>query len=798
MGDRESEQARPGPQRPRHLQDVVVVGVIVVLAIALAVIAVVRRGGGQQARTNQSTTRGAETQPAATTQATQAAATKPTEKRPTTQYFDVVKLTYPKLPATRPLGAPLNLNDASRLVIDHPLYLSPRQDIWVTHPDAPPAEQQIKLAEKLQNEGQVTIALRDEVVYAHWRPVDGGPWTFDLLVRKADGSLEVVTSKGREPFAGKQQGYDWSRAVEWNEEVIVPTKGGIALVRFAPEQREQTFELVKEKDGEPAATRFVFDWAGFIAWAPPEAGKKGSSGAVRFVEGKWVELKPEDGWPAHPLQLLPQTDGSVMTIDATADDGTAKVTSVSLEKLDVDEKKVLDLVEQLSDEDEKKRKDAYTKLAGYGPGAWPVLEKALPTETPEAQVKLKELLKARVAPTLGGMALVGGAGAKLQALTRYPDGGALFYAPAGVSIPSDGPTPDFRTPAWINVQSGPWVSLLEYSMTRDLESAKSRVELIAGDWVVTDANGPRMFVGNGFVKLLRKDESAFDQVVGRDGRGRWFFRRSTDAPGKGATLVIDPTLPDPTPRLPVWAYTTAEIVGWDGDDWPAVKRVGAWTLKEQAWTPLDESKSKLFSKPEEVPPPKPPRNAQSAATRPVTSPATATAPATTTVAATSPATATSPTTTTALSTAPTSAPTESAPLIMIDADGAHYYDGTSRLIVVDASGKRTVWELPAIASGNAAKVWLVQEKNGAFYLFNQPGRVLRFKRTSDGPEPFEVEATFTKRIPSNPKLTRVWLDPANRIIIAHGSQLAILFPEGYIPPPIAQMMPADQLELEGK
>jgi hypothetical protein len=135
---------------------------------------------------------------------------------------------------------------------------------------------------------------------------------------------------------------------------------------------------------------------------------------------------------------------------------------------------------------------------------------------------------------------------------------------------------------------------------------------------------------------------------------------------------------------------------------------------------------------------------------------------------------------------------------MIDAEGARYYDGTSKLIVVDAGGKRIVWELPAIASGNAAKVWLVQAKDGAFYLFNQPGRVLRLKRTPDGPEPFEVVATFTKRIPSNPKITRVWLDPANRIIVAHGSQLAILFPDGYIPPPIAQMMPADQLELESK
>ena len=33
--------------------------------------------------------------------------------------------------------------------------------------------------------------------------------------------------------------------------------------------------------------------------------------------------------------------------------------------------------------------------------------------------------------------------------------------------------------------------------------------------------------------------------------------------------------------------------------------------------------------------------------------------------------------------------------------------------------------------------------------------------------------------------------------MAYGMDLAILFPDGYIPPPIAQMMPADQLEMDG-
>jgi hypothetical protein len=290
----------------------VVVGIIVLFLIGIVVIAVVRHGDGRQSQTDQPTTRAADTQHAATTPATQAtqvaSATKPAEKPPTTQYFDVVKLTYPKLPATRPLGAPLNLNDAARLVIDHPLYLSPRQDLWVTYPDAPPAEQQIKLAEKIQNDGQLTLALKDEVVYSHWRPVDRAPWTFDLVVRKADGSLEVVTSKGREPFAGKQQGYDWGRAFEWDEDVIVPTRGGIAVVRFAPEQRETAFELVKEKDGEAGGNAVPHGLGRLHRLGTAGGGEKGIQRRGEVCRGK-VDRAQARRRLARPPAAAPAADG---------------------------------------------------------------------------------------------------------------------------------------------------------------------------------------------------------------------------------------------------------------------------------------------------------------------------------------------------------------------------------------------------------------------------------------------------------------------------------------------------------
>jgi hypothetical protein len=42
--------------------------------------------------------------------------------------------------------------------------------------------------------------------------------------------------------------------------------------------------------------------------------------------------------------------------------------------------------------------------------------------------------------------------------------------------------------------------------------------------------------------------------------------------------------------------------------------------------------------------------------------------------------------------------------------------------------------------------------------------------------------------------TRIWIDPAGRIIEAHDTHLAIMFPEGRIPQHLATLIPAAELE----
>jgi len=70
---------------------------------------------------------------------------------------------------------------------------------------------------------------------------------------------------------------------------------------------------------------------------------------------------------------------------------------------------------------------------------------------------------------------------------------------------------------------------------------------------------------------------------------------------------------------------------------------------------------------------------------------------------------------------------------------------------------------------------------------------LRLRPTPDASEPFALEATFVRRIPDSDQIQRLWLDPAGRIAIAYDKEkLAILFPQGYIPPAIWNLMPAEQ------
>jgi len=325
---------------------------------------------------------------------------------------------------------------------------------------------------------------------------------------------------------------------------------------------------------------------------------------------------------------------------------------------------------------------------------------------------------------------------KLKIIQRYDDAGLLIYAYAGVSIPQPDKDSVTIAPAWIALRTGRSPELVPDLLTSDLKPATANLVTIDNEWYRTDSiDGPRRFVGNSLVTLLRKSERKFYVPIGSDRRGRWLFRQ----PGKESpTLLIDPTIQDPTPKLPVWTVRVkAGAVGWTKEGWPAIKRGGAWELRENGWKALDESKTPLLTKPADGP-----------ATEP------------------------------------------SSGELLTDRAGRKIFNGTQSLKIVPTTGPARTLSLPAIATGNDP-VTLIEAADKKLFLFNQPGRVLRLSPL-DGPD-VNVEATFTRNIP-NGEPVRIWLDPAGRICMVIEDSIAVMFPSGAIPHQIATKMSGAELQ----
>ncbi|HTL28941.1 MAG TPA: hypothetical protein VL282_06970 [Tepidisphaeraceae bacterium] len=673
---------------------------------------------------------------------------------PPKQYMDIVLRTYPKMPTTEPLGIPLDMSDAAHLVLHDPIYICSRQDIWITHPDAPPIGTTLRRANDEQ-----THVVGEKLLFVHWSATESGQWAASLIVRSPEGELQWVSSARRTTIPSAA--YRWDRALSWNDQIIVPTDTGVTILNR--DGTSNGIELMKTAASAPATTQSadapvamtMFDTRGLIAWIPWDNGKTGGKGAARFVDGKWTKLDSSSGWPEKLIHLIPLLDGSIIRI-ARGDDGNAQVTLAVTETASVDEKRISLLVDKLSDPDATQRDRAYEELTRYGSALWPVLEKLLDNQPPETQARLRELLKGKLQPTLGALRLSPG---PIQTVSRHRDGGVVLYAEAGVTIARGEDEPQSVVPAWISVRPGRAVQLLPDTMTTDLQPGACQIIAWGDEWIVWDmVQGPRRFLGNHLEPLLRHSEQEFQSFFAIDRRGRWMFRKPSSA--STDTLILDPTIPDPRPRLPVWVYELPKgKAGWSKDNWPAIDRGGAWKLKEAGWEAMDESKGEQLIT--ELPPePETSRPSQSVAPGGIANVKATTAPAT----------------------------TQATPPLLVDKNGNQYFDGIVNLRVLQKDGKEITWPLPNAAAGEG-KPTLIAAGDERLFLFNAPGRVLRLHRTPASTQPFELEATFTRNIPSSENINRIWLDPAGRIIIAYdGTNLAILFPAGRIPPEISKLM----------
>lgn len=647
-------------------------------------------------------------------------------------YMRLLKADYRDFPATQPLKEVLDLPQAAHLDLKEPIYLAgpPNPELWITRSDAPPIDRVLHEAIDPKMEIDCHI-LRERVAFVHWMPQDAGPWLPYVVCRRDDGGFRVFWPGGHADL--QRSDYCWSCASSWNERVIAPTSDGISILSFSPTVAESHQTLQPAADRAAPIPQALLDTEGVLAWSPWDAKHPGSGHAARFVADKWIDLS-QAGWSGHIVHLVPLLDGSVLQLLATADGGV-RLAVASLTHVQVDKNQISQLVDTLSDPDPDKRTDAYAQLTRYGPGIWPTLERLGANQPPEGQMRIQQLLSEKTQPTLGGMSLLGKK--TLQIAARLADGGVVFYADDGVSIPTPDGTPTATMPAWISVRPGRPIQLLPQIMTIDLKPKVSHLWAFGDEWIVSvPGRGPCRFFGNGLMPLLRPDETEFTELLGIDHHGRWVLRTDGAPP---TFLIIDPMLPDPTPRLPVWQFAAAATVGWDKGNWPVVKHDSAYALGASDWRLLD-SKEEILTRVNDI----------SRTTKPA-----------------------------------------GEPPLLVAPDGTRYFDGLMNLRCVDAAGHQTLWPLPAAANGRGPAT-LIRTADGLLYLFNEPGRVLRIRPTPGSTETFRLEATFTHRIPLADHPTRIWLDPAGRIAVEWSNHLALLFPRGFIPPAIAEkMQPGD-------
>jgi hypothetical protein len=396
----------------------------------------------------------------------------------------------------------------------------------------------------------------------------------------------------------------------------------------------------------------------------------------------------------------------------------------------------------LDDDDADKRIAAFGQLTEYGPGIYSRLEELKPNAGSEGQARIQNLLDGRLATKLGGMLINNN---QLTVATRLAEGGLIFLAPRGVTIDQGQQPPRIVSPDYLIVRPGQYIQELPVEIVQQLAKTPS-VTAMRSEWIIqSPQDGPlRYLPPNQFVPLQRPEERGFSQLVAIDSRGRWIFRR----PGAATpTLIIDPTVPDPVPRLAIWLIDTASDAGWDKDDWPALTQENSdWIITSRDWEVLD------------------PKDTMQ---RDISQLKSATQ---------------------------SSATTRDGPALLIDSSGTRYFDGQTTLTVIDPAGKRRVWPLPADCIGASDQPpWLVGDGAGRLYLFNNSGNIIRLRPTPGAAQPFVVEAVFTKNIPPFQDIRRIWLDPAGRIALAYDqSHLAIIFPTGQVPPELDdKILPQD-------
>jgi hypothetical protein len=731
-------------------------------------------------------------------------------------YGQVLHADLKNYPDTQPWAWNVEMNDAAHVVLNEPVYVCPRGDLWITRADADPL---LKVLARAADETEHVVDQTPR--YIVWTVSGKHQWQASAVCGD-DEHLELVSPTDRKPIPWHRN-YRWLGAMNWADgdatRLIVPTDRGISIITIDSTLTESYCELTDAPAASAPATiasneiattsssttnastiastvagipipppQVLFDTRGLLAWIPSDGDFRGPSHVARFVDGKWTTLDSVN-WPDGIIHLVPMLDGSVLQIRHGIDPGSVTLSTVLLESAPIDQKEVIAMANQLGDEDPDNRIAAFERLTQFGPGINSILEKIEPTADVEAKSRIHALIESGIASRLGGMTINDNL---LTVYARVADGGVVFFAPHGVSIPQDQQDPKIVSPDYLVVRPGRAVRELPAAIIEQLDGTKT-LAAIKDEWILTGQNsGPRRYLSpNQFYQLLRPSETKFSSVFAIDGRGRWLLRGQGNATTQ-PTLIIDPTIPDPTIRLAIWMIDTGQDVGWNKTGWPVLLRGAThWVVNNRDWEVMDEKTDEMLEKlPATVP--SIPANAIPASMPSATAAIPASMP-------TSMPTAVTLSPPSSLATSlPTSMPGELAttlpdagPLLLTDAAGNRYYDGESTLTVIDAAGNPRAWTLPDECAGDREQpAWLAPDRNGHLYLFNTAGKIIRLRPTPGEAQPFVVESIFTKDIPNFREIRRIWLDPGGRIDVGYEQwRLAIIFPTGQISPEIVDRVP---------
>ncbi|HQY88351.1 MAG TPA: hypothetical protein PK402_06815, partial [Tepidisphaeraceae bacterium] len=387
-----------------------------------------------------------------TTPATQAI------KPPLESLLDVVRAHDPEFPSTQPTTMPVDYMIAAHHVIEEPIYLCARGDLWLTSSEGVSAEQLMLTAFKTQ-----THVTTDRVRFVRW--FHSG----DARLRNLIANF-IVEREGQEFFVGLLERYakpaepialdgkirrDWSRAWMWNDAIVVPTDRGISVIRIVNESErklrldERSIDLTEPMPG--SETHVIFAPVGLLAWSS-HADSDRMSRVAKFENDEWTIVAGDDiaqrgSWPKSIDQVLPMLDGTVIVVHRVEKE--LRVSSVMLTKIDVDESAIRNLVEQLSDPDPALRDQAQQLISAYGPGAWPVLEKLAENQPMEARVRIRILLGDQRSPTIGGLRIEAGEG---RIVSRLNDGGIVLFLKSGVSGVTRAGVTQRYAPAWVAIR----------------------------------------------------------------------------------------------------------------------------------------------------------------------------------------------------------------------------------------------------------------------------------------------------------------------------------------------------------